>query len=386
MITMPIETPLTEYLHTKAVMKEIPLNGTFELTPCCNLSCKMCYVRMTRQEQERIAPLRTAGEWLDLAQRAKEAGMMYLLLTGGEPFLRKDLREILTGLSRMGLIITINTNGTLIDEETVRWLKELPVFRVNITLYGASRETYGQLCGNPDAYDAVVRAIHLLKDAGMAVKLNCSVTPYNAHDLEDIFAFAKEEGLVVQAASYMFPPLRRDKDMVGQNDRFEPEEAARQQARIMYLTSGKEAFLKRMKEQAPLSLSEDFEDCSADVPKEGLGVQCRAGRCSFWITWNGKMLPCGMLPSEGAPNVFEEDYLKCWKQIRNKIDQVRMPSKCNGCELKEQCKACAAMVYTETGRFDQIPEYRCVMAQKLGSACKQLEYELLNEKRDITNE
>ena len=92
MINIPIEPPVTEYLHAKAAKLGIPLSGTFELTPCCNMSCKMCYVRMTKQQQEAIAPLRSACEWLELGRQAKEGGLLYLLLTGGEPFLRPDFK------------------------------------------------------------------------------------------------------------------------------------------------------------------------------------------------------------------------------------------------------------------------------------------------------
>src|SRR5699024_6376908 len=116
----------------------IPLSGTFELTPVCNMNCRMCYVRMSREEQEAVHPLRTAKEWLELGKTARDRGMLYLLLTGGEPFLRPDFREILSGLHQMGLLITINSNGTLIDESVVEWLKESPPVRINITLYGAS--------------------------------------------------------------------------------------------------------------------------------------------------------------------------------------------------------------------------------------------------------
>ena len=171
MITIPVESKLTEYLHTKAAWAGIPLNGTFELTPCCNMACKMCYVRMTKQQQEQIAPLRTAGEWLALAEEAKKQGMVYLLLTGGEPFLRPDFHEILSGLNKMGLFVSINSNGTLIDEEVISWLKQAPPTRVNVTLYGASDATYERLCGNPKGYTQAVRGIRLLKDAGFVVRL-----------------------------------------------------------------------------------------------------------------------------------------------------------------------------------------------------------------------
>ena len=370
-----VPLPLTNYIHGKAAWAGIPLNGTFELTPCCNMACKMCYVRKTKQEQEAIAPLRTAEEWLRLGRTAREAGMLYLLLTGGEPFLRPDLPEILAGLHALGLVITMNSNGTLIDEKTVAWLKDCPPSRINITLYGASDETYGRLCGNPQGFTQVTRAIRLLKEAGIFVKLNCSVTPYNEGDLEEMFAFAEREGLILQSTCYMFPPLRRDVTMVGQNDRFTPEEAARQNARIVCLSWGREEFLKRIAAQEPVELKEPGEDCP-ELPVQGLGMRCRAGRCSFWVTWDGRMLPCGMFPGEAAENVFENDFLQTWERVRQEVAAIRLPAECAVCEQREGCKACAAMVLTESGEFSRVPEYRCRMSKAIDGACLALAEEL----------
>ena len=134
MMGRQVEPVITEYLHIKASRLGIPLNGTFELTPLCNMNCRMCYVRMDRKQQEAVRPLRTAEEWLALGEEAKERGMTYLLLTGGEPFMRPDFRQIMQGLHRMGFVLSINSNGTMINEETVEWLKETPPVRINITL------------------------------------------------------------------------------------------------------------------------------------------------------------------------------------------------------------------------------------------------------------
>ena len=382
MTLKPVESRYTEYIHTKAARAGIPLNGTFEVTPCCNMACKMCYVRMTKLQQEAIAPLKTADEWLELGRKARERGMLYLLLTGGEPFLHPEFRRIMEGLHAMGLIISINSNATLIDEETVAWLRRCPPVRINITLYGASDETYGRLCGNPHGYTQVTKAIRLLQEAGIAVKLNCSVTPYNCMDLDGIFAYAEAHGLVVQATSYMVPPVRRDESMIGRNDRFTPEEAAYQQARIDLLSNGEERYLHHMEHDAPLGLSGDIgEDCSV-LPAEGEGVRCRAGRCTFWVTWEGKMMPCGMFPSSGAPNVFELGFDETWKRVHECIRDIRLPRRCAGCKIKDQCRSCAAMVFTETGTFDEVPRYRCDMAQAYLPACRRLEQELREKRKE----
>ena len=379
MIQQPVEARITNYLYAKASYQGLPLSGTFELTPCCNMACKMCYVRKTKAEQEAISPLRTTEEWIQLGEQAKQAGMLYLLITGGEPFLYPGIREVLTRLHYMGLIISINTNGTLIDAQTIEWLKECPPSRFNITLYGASDETYERLCGNPKGFTQATRAIRLLKEAGFSVKINCGVTPHNVNDLEGIFAFAREEQLVIQATSYMFPPVRRDATMIGTNDRFAPEEASYQAARITALTDGYQNFLERMEKHAPLSLPDELEEDCPQLDAEGDKIRCRAGKCSFWITWEGNMLPCGIFPNEGADNVFDLGFERAWENVRKKTSEIRLPAKCKACELRAQCKACAAMVITESGDFATAPEYRCRMSKSYLNACNCLKEELLKQ-------
>ena len=374
MVPIPVEGRLTEYLHNKAAMKGVPLSGSFELTPCCNMACKMCYVRMTKAEQEAHAPLRTAEEWIDLGCAAKERGMLYLLLTGGEPFLRPDFREIFQGLHALGLILSINSNATLINEETVAWLKQTPPTRINITLYGASDETYERLCGNPKGYTQATTAIRLLREAGISVKLNYSVTPDNAADLAAVFAFAQKESLILQATSYMFPPLRRDETMVGCNHRFAPEDAAYYAAQIARMMNGDEAFLDRMKEGLP-PIPQETEDCMDAGPGEG--IRCRAGKCSFWVTWTGTFLPCGMMPQQGAPNVFNQGFDAAWEQAKSFAGAIRLSVKCAACEARDSCKACAAMVYTESGGFGTIPQYRCAMTKAYPEACKRVMEEIV---------
>ncbi len=374
MIQLPVEPKFTDYLHNKAARAGIPLNGTFELTPLCNMNCRMCYVRLDRTQQEAIAPLLSAKDWLELGRVAREAGMLYLLLTGGEPFLRPDFPQILTGLHQMGFVISINTNGTLIDEAVMAWLRETPPARVNLTLYGASDETYARLCREPRGFTRATRAIELLTQAGIPVKINCSVTPHNAQDLEGIFAYCQAHGLPIQATSYMFPPLRKDGDMIGRNDRFTPEEAAYWSAKIALLYNGQDRFLERMVSQSGQPMPQIPEDDCQGL--EGDGIRCRAGKCCFWVTWNGRLLPCGMLPDREGTDVIRDGFPTAWENARQTVRDITLPAKCAACQLKEECKACAAMVYTETGTFDHVPEYRCQMTQAYTAQCQQLEKEI----------
>ena len=366
-----IEPRLTEYLHRKASRTKTPISGTFELSPLCNMDCKMCYIKMSKEKQESIARLRTKEEWIELAQKAKEKGMLFLLLTGGEPFLVKDFKELYIELHKMGFCISINSNGTMIDEDVIEWLKHYPPMRINMTLYGASNETYGRLCNNPKGFTQVTKALSLLKENNIQVKLNCSVTPYNKDDLKEIISFAEEHDLIVQATSYMFPPLRKDETKIGQNDRFNAEDAALYASYISAYSNGFDRF-KEYIESGQLALYDADDDCGV---VEGDHMRCRAGITSFWMTWEGKMLPCGMIPDKGK-DPWEVGFDEAWENAKNIVSEITLPVKCAGCGKKDECRACAAMVYTETGTYDKVPQYRCEMTKNYPEACKKVLKEL----------
>lgn len=358
--------PLTQYIVSKAVKKKVPAQGTFELTPCCNLSCKMCYVRLSKEEQEKQGGLRSAAEWLRIAEEARDQGLLFLLLTGGEPFIRKDLPELVKGLQKLGIVVSLNSNGTLINEKTVEWLKRTPPSRINITLYGFSNETYQQLSGIPDGFDRVMKALTLLKEAGIAVKLNCSVTPLNVQDMPAIIRFATENEYPLQITTYMFPPLRRDENQVGHNMRFNPEEAALHLVRAQKMQYGIES-IERSLRQCEEMVDNTDEDCQLELSKEGDKVLCTAGRGSFWITWKGELSACGMIPHQGN-DVFETGFSEAWKKIVEETDAVRLPVTCRDCSLKEACRPCMAMTLTETGKVDQVPQYKCAMTKAMKKA------------------
>jgi len=120
----PMQPQLRKFLYQKAAHNKTPLSGTFELTPRCNMNCRMCYIRMSEEEMRARGREFTAEEWIEMGKICAKEGMLFLLLTGGEPFLRKDFRQIYTELKKLGLLISINSNATMIDEETVEWLEK----------------------------------------------------------------------------------------------------------------------------------------------------------------------------------------------------------------------------------------------------------------------
>lgn len=346
-------------LHAKAVKYGVPLAGTFELTPRCNFNCKMCYVHMSEKEQTaQGAELRTE-EWLEIARCARKEGMLFLLLTGGEPLLRSDFKYLFSELKKMGFMISINSNASLIDGEWIEFFKKEPPFRFNITLYGASEETYGALCGNR-SFERVYENIKMLKEIGIGVKINVSLTPYNACDLEKLHMLSQGLEAPAQATTYMFPPVRRDEGKIGENDRFSALEAARCGVMWDKLRFDAETFEKRA-ETMEKGMKTERGDACEGTPGEK--ISCRAGKSTFWINWKGEMTPCGMM-NNPAVSVRDEGFSEAWRKTRESTEEIRLPSECRTCDVRHACHVCAAMCQTETGRFDGKPEYICEMTRE----------------------
>lgn len=374
-----IQAPLTRFLLEKASRGRIPINGTFELSPVCNFNCRMCYVRKTA-EQVRASerPIMTLERWLELARQAREEGLLYLLLTGGEPFLWPDFWPLYEQLAQMGFILSVNTNGSLLDEAAVERLRRRPPVRLNITLYGASDDTYEALCRTRGGYSRVARNIDRLLAAGIQVKLNCSLIPENAGDLAAIHAFAAERKLILETNTYMFPPVRRDPACVGRNERFTPAQAAHynlERYRLLFGQEEYETYLQGI--LAGLAPPPGLEDCPADGP-EG-GIRCRAGNAAFWVTWDGWLTPCGMMP-EPRVDLSAGDFAPAWRELTRLSDEVRVSAVCSACPDKAACHACAAMALAETGSAAGLPKYLCEMV-----AAMRTEARALLEKRSVNN-
>lgn len=355
---------LSEYMLRKATARGIPLSCGFELTPVCNFECRMCYVRKTKQEvQCSQRGLLSLEQWKEIARNARDAGVLYVLLTGGEPLGWEGFWELYDELVDMGMLVSVNTNGSMIMEETVRRFSHRRPRKVNVTLYGANDDTYRRLCGVDHVFSKVDRGIRGLQAAGINVKINCSLTPDNVPDQEAIAVYAKERNLPLSVTGYMFPPIRRDVSMVGVNQRFTPEEAAACQLRVAQLQSSPARYRDYLRQicegyAEPPGLEEECID-----PVDGK-VRCLAGRSSFWITWDGWMTPCGMMP-EPKVDIKETDFLPAWKQLLEETGKIRLSGACEKCGNRGICHPCGAIALAETGEYGKIPEYLCRMAREM---------------------
>lgn len=346
---------IEKQLCNKADLARIPIAGNIELLPLCNMDCKMCYAKMTRKEMEAYAPMHNYKEWLDIATEMAKNGTMFMLLTGGEPFIYPDFDKLYEGMKKLGFVISINSNGTLIDEKIADWLAKDPPRRINITLYGASDETYASLCGNPHGFSQVMRALKLLKERNISVKLNCSMTPYNRSDLDDIYRISEKLDIPIEIGYYMFPAVR-DNNKSNKIHRFTPEEAAETKFRINALTYGDnfDQFVNYALEQ--------YETYEVTKPYE-TGYTCRAGNSVFWVNYDGTMSACSF-SNDFKVNIFEEGFASGWNKIKAHVAKTWLAEKCHYCKMNIICTRCASAAISEKGDSYGVPEYYCKLTEE----------------------
>lgn len=374
------EPILSQYFHNKGVRLGLPVAGNFELTPRCNFNCKMCYIHLSKDEADRRGRELTADEWLGFAETARSKGLIFLLLTGGEPLIRPDFRYIYRELQKMGIMVSINTNASLIDDDYFEFFKKYPPMRFNISLYGTSEETYENLCGNR-SYEKVVKNIKRLREAEIMVKLNVLFGPSNINDMDAIRKVSEEVGIPIKPTTYLYPPVRVDKNEAGNNKaRFPAKEAAYYEMCFDKARFSHEMFVKRTAALCRgLKTVDPDEDCDGIQTREG--IQCRAGRSSFWMTWDGRMLPCGMM-IEPVTYPLRDGFDKAWSELREKTLQIFLSEDCARCPDRHACHVCAASAYSETGAFDGTPKYICEMVSELVRLYKE-EYKELEKNGDL---
>lgn len=353
-LTAATEPPVARMLYAMGRKRGTPVSGTFELTAGCNFNCRVCYIHAPGEAPGAEGEL-TAAQWLDVGRQAADAGTVFLLLTGGEPLSRPDFAEIYTGLKRLGLAVSVNTNGSLLTGETAELLERNPPMRLNISLYAGSREGYLRQCG-ADAFDGVVANIRRMKAAGVSVKLNVLFHRDNADRCGEMAALVRELGLHCQASVYQYPPVRR-KDAAAEN-RLPPEEAAAVRVRWERLLNGPP---QAMAGTVPPP-REDGRGCG-DAARAQEGVRCRAGHTSYWVDPQGNMMLCGMIPLTSGC-VLSEGFERCWQKTRALMKTVSAPEKCAGCRLRPVCCVCPAACYAETGDFAKAPPYLCKMSRR----------------------
>ena len=337
---------LSQDLWLKARRECIPINGLFELTPLCNFRCRMCYVRLDPADMAQHGRIHSADEWLDLARQAMEMGTYGITLSGGEPLTHPEFEKIYAGLCDMGLLVTVLTNGSLIDDKIIKLFSERPPYRVRITLYGASNGTYERLCGASGGFDRVMQSVEMLKAANIPFSFSFTETTENIADAEAVKRIAKRNDVPIIAAIDLEPAVR----------------GAVSEAELLRV-SPEDRFIFVKDSHNPVENDESLLKAAEEGLFAGMFSKCRSYRTYFFVDWNGFMESCGTI-SYCRSEPFKVGFRTAWEDMHRKLSTLEEPQKCVICPDRGFCRACPGHRCAETGRPDGIPERYCAEARQ----------------------
>ncbi|HOT94242.1 MAG TPA: radical SAM protein [Methanoregulaceae archaeon] len=341
----PAYGPLVRELLGRAARDRQPACGAFELTHRCNLACRFCYARSG--PGLRPGPVRelSASDWVRIAREATDAGMTFLLLTGGEVLLRPDFFRIYEPLTRMGLVISVFTNGTLVTEQVAERLARAPPSRTEITLYGATSATCETVTGVPGSYHACRAGIEALLAHGIPLGLKTTLTRQNVGELEAMRRMAQDWG-VPFSASWL---LARRPD------------GARSRVEDCRLSPSEGIAL----EAADRATSDEWTGLAQGqtAKKIGNAFYCHAGKSAFAIGPGGEMNVC-LLMDRPSARPLETGFGAAWSRVQAFVDGAGPPDPaCRGCDAVMHCGRCPAWSLMETGTLTAPVPYLCEIAR-----------------------
>lgn len=367
-----------EFLLRKADYMNLPMMGTIELTPVCNLNCKMCYIRQNQDEVLVQGGLKSIDFWEDVIDQAIEEGMLFCLLTGGEIFTYPGFRTLYTKMKQKGIHIVLNTNGTMLDRDTIEWLAKEPPRRLNISLYGATPETYERLTGQRDGYKRVIQAFTLLKEYNIPFRVHGVLVPSMMDDYEKMKEICNRFQVPMQLSYYMFPPLRKESKEPIEQERFTPEEMAKTALRYRKDQSGGD---KKIWYDFLKAVCHDIEHPETHRHFGDTHMHCRSGVSAFWVNWKGEVSGCGV-SDDDIHSLEQESFADAWKAISQYTKEVEISKKCSTCCYLGICPVCAAGAYCETGMVDGAPEYLCEFCRYYSALLKE-EFAKLKEEESL---
>jgi radical SAM protein with 4Fe4S-binding SPASM domain len=344
-------------LHRRQAGERVPLQVSIEVTRRCPLECKHCYNNLPMGDMEAKRRELTKEEHFRVLDELVKMGCFWILYTGGEIFARKDFLEIYTYAKKKGFLITLFTNGTIINEQIADYLAEWPPFAIEITLYGRTRETYEALTAIPGSYDRCLRGIKLLKERNLPLKLKTVATSINKHEVMAMRRFAEDElGVEFKMDGQINP--RIDCSQSPLSVRLTPEEVVA----LDMSTPKTVAEYRRLAER-------EMGFAHPSLAQIDTTYFCGGGMNSFAINAHGQMGICVISQQEtfgireaGVKSVWENALLQLRNQERTRI------TKCVQCRIQSLCGMCPANGEMENGDRESPVAFLCTVAHLRAAA------------------
>lgn len=317
---------IRRFLGFKARERNIPINGCFELTPLCNLDCKMCYVHL---DSHAFLPtdLLSLNEWISYIQQAYRAGMRSAMLTGGECLTYPSFNELYIFLHELGVSTDVLSNGLLLDEKRIEFFLRYRPQCIKVSLYGSCEEAYERVTGHR-VFNIVYNNLQMIRDAGLPVFVSITPNRFMQDDMKQLIETVESLGIKYEINAKLIQP------------RIDTGRAIEDLSLEQYV----ELYRLRLQYHHQNLVPND-PSILPDVKREGdekRGLRCGAGRSSFTIKYNGLLCPCVSL-DEFSVSVADLGFQEAWRQVNEYSKNYPIACECDGCDYWPVCIHCQAL-------------------------------------------
>jgi radical SAM protein with 4Fe4S-binding SPASM domain len=331
---------LADSPSAKVKAEFIPLVVSWNVTRKCNLKCSHCYINAAKDELQGELNTEEAKRLID---QITDVSRPLLILSGGEPLLRSDIYELIRYGTDKGLRMGLGSNGSLIDEAVAKNLKNAGVKTVSISLDSCTPERHDDFRGVKGSWQRAVQAITALRQNGVLVQVNTTVTQQNHGEIDEIMSLAEGLGVENFHLFFLVP--------TGRGTRIADISPA------MYEGMIKSTFAKTGKHRLNVrpSCAPQFMRIAKDM---GLDMRqwirgCIAGLYYCRVYPNGDITPCPYLPIK-LGNIREKTFSEIWfgsEVFKNLRDFNTLKGKCGFCEYRSLCGGCRARAYGLSSDF-----------------------------------
>lgn len=342
---------LSEFkLFNKKREKRIPLSMGLEITARCNLDCRQCYINLPVQDKKAETTELNVDEINIIADDAVKMGTLWCMISGGEPLLRKDFQEIYLLLKKKGLLVSVLTNGTLLNKSHFKLFKKYPPRCLEISMYGNTPETYEYVTQSKNTFKPFKKGLDMALNSGLNVIVKAMAMKSTLKELAAMQSLiSKYENAAFVVDSLLISRIDgiESKNKTIAQERLEPRDV--------------------IAVQKTYSGYKDSCNVKPSVLNKFGGnlFLCNAGINSCWISSDGMVHLCSTLRDpELQYDLRKGGFVKFWN---TKVPQIlSMTSKkssfiknCLYCCDRIHCQWCPALSWTETGELDERVDYCC---------------------------
>ncbi len=328
----------------------------WELTRSCNLACRHC---RASSEKGPYAGELTTQECFSVMDEIASFAKPIIILTGGEPLLRKDVFQIAEYGAGKGLRMVMAPNGTLLDDENIQKIIKSGIKRISVSLDGPDSKSHDSLRQVKGAFDSAIEGIKKARAAGVGIQINSTITKRNVNMMADIMELAVRLGVEAYHIFLLVP--------TGRGKLMENEElsAVQYEETLQFINKKRNNFPLELKVTCGPHFNRILLQSRCDKAAAPKTKGCMAGVSFCFISHVGDLQPCGYLEIK-CGNVRGGGFKKWWFEsdvFNNLRDFSGYKGKCGVCEFRAVCGGCRARAFAKYGDYLREEPY-CIYEPK----------------------